>query len=350
MYYHKIDTERVVTIAKIFILGSGSFGTAMAVLFGKAGHEVYLWGRNTELQRTLATERENKRYLKGVPFPDSVNVVEGTEKLGECDRVFILVPTVGVRETAKLCAGKLKDGAVLVCGAKGLEQSSLLRMSEVVAEENPNVPIVAISGPSHAEEIALGVPTAVVAASADIEAAQQIQALSEGSTLRIYTSKDIVGVELGGALKNIIAFAAGVIDGMKAGDNAKAGLMTRGLTEIIRLGVAMGASPLTFSGLSGVGDLIVTCTSVHSRNRKAGLLMGQGKSVDEAVAEVGMVVEGINATMCAYDLAQKYSVDMPITTAIHSFLTGKNTLRGAINSLLVRPQKFETEESWLFQG
>lgn len=334
-------------MANLFVLGSGGFGTALAVMLSGAGHSVRLWGWQDWFQEELRKNRENTELLKGVKIPDEVGIVDDIDGIEEAEVVFFATPTVGIRTTAKMCAGRLKEGAVLCCVAKGLEPGSLLRLDEVIGEELPGHPVVALSGPSHAEELTRGVPTAVVAASADQKAAQRVQDLTANTHVRIYTSDDVIGVELGGALKNIIAFAAGIIDGMGFGDNTKAALMTRGITEIARLGVAMGARPETFMGLSGVGDLIVTCCSMHSRNRRCGIYVGEGLSVAEAVEKVGMTVEGIVATECAYELSQKAGVEMPITTQGYLLIKGQTTVKQVVSALLERPLKHETEANWL---
>lgn len=329
------------------MMGSGGFGTALAVMLSGAGHSVRLWGWQKEFQEKLRLHRENIELLKGVKIPEEVEIVDDVEGIERAQFVFFATPTVGIRAAAKLCAGKLRGGAVLCCVAKGLEPGTLLRLDEVLKEELPGHPVVALSGPSHAEELTRGVPTAIVAASEDQGAAQGIQDLTANTHVRIYTSGDVVGVELGGALKNIIAFAAGIIDGMGFGDNTKAALMTRGIAEIARLGAAMGAKPETFMGLSGVGDLIVTCCSMHSRNRRCGIYIGEGLSVAEAVKKVGMTVEGIIATECAYELSQKAGVEMPITTQAYLLIKGRTTVDQVVSALLERPLRHETEVNWL---
>ncbi len=334
-------------MAKIFVFGSGSFGTALAVTLSSAGHQIVLWGWEKPFQARLRITRENTDFLPGVMIPSDIEIVDDTQLIGDCDVVLIATPTFGVRGVAASCKGKLRPDAVLACVSKGMELSSLKRMSEIISEELPGFPVVALSGPSHAEEVSKEVPTAIVAASKDLAAAEVVQELFIGTKVRIYTSTDLIGVELGGALKNVIAFAAGIIDGMGLGDNSKAALMTRGLTEITRLGVALGAKGETFSGLSGVGDLIVTCTSVHSRNRRAGYLVGQGCTVEQAVEKVGMVVEGITATKCAYQMAQQAGVEMPITNQIYKLVMGETTPHQVIAKLMGRPLKHESESSWL---
>ncbi|MEG1773816.1 MAG: NAD(P)H-dependent glycerol-3-phosphate dehydrogenase, partial [Oscillospiraceae bacterium] len=255
-------------MANLFILGSGGFGTSLAVMLSGAGHRVTLWGWNKKENDVVRAARENVALLKGVGIPEAVKIVDEIDGVEDADAVLIATPTIGVRNAARMLAGRLAPRAVVACVSKGLEPKTLEPLYQVVAEELPGVPFVALSGPSHAEEVARGVPTTIVAASASLAAAQLIQELTANTHVRIYTSDDVLGVELGGALKNVIAFAAGIVDGMGFGDNTKAALMTRGLTEISRLGTAMGARAETLSGLAGVGDLIVTCCSLHSRNRR----------------------------------------------------------------------------------
>lgn len=334
-------------MSTIYVLGSGGFGTSLSVMLSNAGHAVTLWGYDPQEQAQIKAYRENIPLLKGVRIPEEVKIVDKTDGIEHADVVFIATPTVGVRSTARAVAGKLKEGAVVACIAKGLEPGSYKLMSDVIAEELPGVPEVSLSGPSHAEEVARGVVTAMVAASRDLAAAQVIQDLTAGTNVRIYTSEDVVGVQLGGALKNVIAFAAGILDGLKLGDNTKAALMTRGMHEISRLGAAMGAKPETFSGLSGVGDLIVTCCSVHSRNRRCGVFVGEGMSVPDAIKAVGMVVEGVIATDCAFRLAQQLGIEMPITTQIYRVIQGEVDPRTALSQLLERPLKHESEQLWL---
>lgn len=331
----------------VFVMGSGSFGTALAIAVAAGGNETYLWGWEPDFQKTLKLDRENKRYLPGAKFPESLFVVEDTEKIQDADIVLIATPTIGVRDAAAKTSGKMKQGSFIICSAKGFELNTLKMMTEVISEENPSVPVVAFSGPSHAEEVSKGQVTAIVAASDTPQAAAAVQDLFEGSNIRIYTSGDVAGVELGGGLKNVIALAGGIADGMGLGDNAKAALMTRGMTEIARLGAAMGAKYETFTGLSGIGDLIVTCTSMHSRNRRCGMLLGRGIPLREAVEQVGQAVEGVNATFCAHELSLRHGVDMPITRQIYRTLKGELSPAESLGELLGRPQRHESEASFL---
>lgn len=334
-------------MAELLVLGSGGFGTALSVMLCNAGHKVTLWGWSKDENDALRERRENVALLKGVSIPQAVRIVDDVEAAASAEAVIIATPTVGVRNAARLLSGRLPAGAVVACVSKGLEPGSLKLLCDVIGEELPGNPVVSLSGPSHAEEVARGVPTAIVAASRSPEAAQRIQDLTAGTHVRIYTSDDQTGVQLGGALKNVIAFAAGIVDGMGLGDNTKAALMTRGLTEIGRLGAAMGARSETFAGLSGVGDLIVTCCSVHSRNRRCGLYVGEGLSVQQAVEKVGMTVEGITATLCAHALARRMGIEMPITEQIFRLVEGEIDARQAVRALLGRPLRHESESSWL---
>lgn len=334
----------------VFVMGSGSFGTALAVAIANCGHKVYLWGWESDFQLKLSVERENRQFLPDVIFPPLLRVVDATTHMPQADIVLIATPTVGVRSAAAKTRGRLKPGAFIACSAKGFELETYKLMTEIIGEENPGVPVVALSGPSHAEEVSRGKVTAIVAACEHPEPAEAIQDLFEGSHIRIYSSRDVRGVELGGGLKNVIALASGVADGMELGDNAKAALMTRGITEIARLGVAMGARGETFVGLSGIGDLIVTCTSMHSRNRRCGILLGQGYSLERAMEHVGQAVEGVNATYCAHALSQRHGVEMPITRQIYRMLEGELTAAELLGELLSRPQRHESEREFLSRG
>ena len=329
-------------MAKIFIMGAGGFGSALAVMLANSCHNVFLWGHNSDHQKELREKRTNDKLLKGVILPDNISVVDALDGIESAEFIFIATPTFAVRDTAKLLKGRISSSAVIVSVSKGMEKDTLKLLSEVLEEEIPENPHVFLSGPSHAEEIARGAVTVMVAASLDHQSAQRVQELTEGSNIRIYWSDDVKGVQLGGALKNIIAFAAGVCDGLKLGDNPKAALMTRGLAEISRLGVKMGARGDTFMGIAGVGDLIVTCCSCHSRNHRCGVFVGEGMSCGDAVEKVGMVVEGITATKCACALADKYDVDMPIAKTIQRVIDGEINAKEGIALLLERPLKKES--------
>ncbi len=334
-------------MAKLYVMGCGGFGTALSVMFSGAGHDVTLWGWMKSENDALREHRENIPLLKGVHIPEAIRIVDTVDGVEEADAVIIATPTVGVRGTAKLLKDKLSPDTVVACVSKGLEPGTLKPLFQVIEEELPGRQVVVLSGPSHAEEVSRGVPTTIVAAGSTAEAAQRVQDLTANTHVRIYTSDDRLGVQLGGALKNVIAFAAGIVDGMGMGDNTKAALMTRGLTEIARLAVAMGARAETLWGLSGMGDLIVTCCSVHSRNRRCGVYVGEGLTVPAAVEKVGMTVEGITATLCAYELAQKMGVEMPITAQIYRVIQGETNARAAVQALLGRPLRHESETNWL---
>lgn len=328
---------------KIAVIGSGAWGTALAISLCRNGHDVTLWARSAEKADQMKKTRQNPR-LAGVCLPSELNITSNSACVAGCKLVVIASPSVGIRSVCRQVAGYLDEDAVMVSVTKGIEPGTLLRMSQVVGDET-NRPVVALTGPSHAEELAMSMPTGCVAACTEQEYAELVQDAFMSDYFRIYTSPDIVGAELGGALKNVIALCAGVTDGMGYGDNIKAMLMTRGLTEMARLGVAMGANRDTFAGLTGVGDLIVTCTSPHSRNRQAGILLGQGKSPDEARAEVGAVVEGYYAAKSAGELAGKYGVDMPIVRAACAVLYEGVATAQVVEQLLNRSKKPESEDS-----
>lgn len=333
-------------MADIMILGSGGFGISLAVMAHHAGHSVTLWTPFEEEAGSLNRLRENPKLLKDVKLPEEIVVTTSQQAAASADLVIFAVPSFAVRSTARRFAGVIPSKTVVANVGKGLEETSLKRLSQVLAEELDN-PIVALSGPSHAEEIARGVPTTIVAACAGRSSAEQVQDLLMNSTLRIYTNDDVVGVELGGALKNVIALCAGIADGLQLGDNSKAALMTRGITEIARLGVAMGAKTETFAGLSGIGDLIVTCTSMHSRNRRAGILIGQGIPAPQAVEQIGMTVEGYLCAKSAHELAQKARVDMPIIEQAYQVLYEGKSPQDGIRDLMERPKRHESEVIWL---
>ena len=331
----------------VTVLGAGSWGMALASAMQGRGHRVTLWSPFEQEVEHLCAHRGNEALLPGVLLPDGVAVTGELDGVGESDLVILAVPSFAVRPTAHRLVGCLKDGAVVVNVGKGFEKDTQKRLSVVIEEELPAARVVVLSGPSHAEEVARCVPTSLVAASTDPSAAEYVQDLVHTSRLRIYTQTDVAGVEIGGALKNVIAVCAGICDGLKLGDNTKAALMTRGLTEIARLGVAMGAKAQTFAGLTGVGDLIVTCMSMHSRNRRFGILVGQGVPPQEALEQIGMTVEGYHACAIAESLSATYGVEMPITHQCYRILTGECSAADAINNLMLRPQKHEQESSWL---
>lgn len=332
---------------KIAVIGAGGWGTALAVLLGGNGHFVALWARNPATVQELCATRHNKRYLPGVTLPPNVDCTCDLAAATAGAAIIILAaPSHAVRAAAAAAAPHVAAGAIVVSAAKGLEIGSLKRMSEVIAEEIPAAAdrVVALSGPNHAEEVGARQPAAAVAASTSRQAAEAVQEALMTPYFRVYTNPDIVGVELGGALKNIIALGTGIGDGLGYGDNAKATLMTRGLAEITRLGVAMQAQPLTFAGLSGLGDLIATCTSRHSRNRRAGLALAAGKPVGEIEGETGMVVEGVRSACAAYALSRRLDVEMPITAEIYRVLYAGASPREAVGRLMRRGRTHELEE------
>ena len=330
---------------KVCVLGAGSWGSALALVLAKNGYDVHMWTLNEEQAKNINKTKENIDYLPGVVFPSNITVTTNLEETIKDSIIIVLaVPSQAIRSICKQIKSFVNSNQILVDVAKGLEKGTGLRLSEVCEDELPNNPYVTLSGPSHAEEVAKDIPTTVVVASQNLDIAQKVQDIFMSPKFRVYTNPDIVGVELGGALKNIIAFGAGICDGLGLGDNAKAALMTRGIREIARLGIAMGANAATFSGLSGIGDLIVTCTSMHSRNRRAGILIGQGKSLEETLEEVKMVVEGITATEVAYEVSKKLNVDMPITSAIYSILHSNLNPNEVVIDLMMRNKTHEMEE------
>lgn len=332
-------------MAKFTILGMGGFGLSLAVMLNNFGHEVMVWSAFKQEIDDIRRDGENVQKLPGVKISSEIYLTDDISLVSGADIVIFGIPTRKIREVAKKAAPFFTRDTVVVNTGKGLEDGSLKRMSEVLGEELPNNPLVILSGPSHAEEVALGMPTTVAAASKDNKYSDYVQSVMSNNTFRIYINDDIIGCELGGSLKNVIALCAGISDGMGFGDNTKAALMTRGITEITRLGVAMGGKKETFAGLTGIGDLIVTCTSMHSRNRRAGILIGQGVSPEEAIDRVG-TVEGYLCTKAAYELAQKLSVDMPITEQCYSVLFKGLGAKAALSNLMCRPKRHETEPVW----
>ncbi|MFI3211189.1 MAG: NAD(P)H-dependent glycerol-3-phosphate dehydrogenase, partial [Peptostreptococcaceae bacterium] len=327
---------------KICILGLGSWGSALGLVLSNKNYDVCMWTLNEEQSDKLNNNHINEDYLPNIVFPNNMKATTSLEDAIKGSSVVILAtPSQAIRSVCEKIQEFVTENQILVNVSKGLEESSGLRLSQVVKEVLPNNKFVSLSGPSHAEEVAVNMPTTLVSASTDLESARYIQDLFMTPSLRIYTNDDLVGVELGGALKNIIAFAAGVCDGIGLGDNSKAALITRGIREITRLGVAMGAKESTFSGLSGIGDLIVTCTSMHSRNRRAGMLIGQGKSLDETLDEIKMVVEGIVATKAAYKVSKELNVEMPITEAIYKGLYENENPKKIIDNLMNREKREE---------
>ena len=332
---------------KLSVIGSGGWGTALALLLLENGHEVALWSYTEEESRVLRETGENP-MLKGVPLPVELALTTDLACVRGCPVVVLATPSFAARSTARRLAPLLDPGAVVVSVSKGIEQETSRTLTQAIEEEiGEGHPVAALSGPSHAEEVGRGVPTAVVAAARDQGAAELVQDLFMNPRFRVYASGDVVGVELAAAMKNVIALCAGCCDGMGCGDNTKAALMTRGLTEIARLGVAMGGRKETFAGLAGVGDLIVTCTSMHSRNRRCGILIGQGTPPAQAVREIGGVVEGYYAAANAKALADKLGVEMPISAAAYEVLYRGKDPMVVLRELMTREKKHEIEDSWV---
>lgn len=336
-------------MAKVAVLGAGSWGTTLAIHLVKNQHEVRLWEFQPDVAVELERTRENRLFLPGIAIPPSIKISsEMASLVVDAEVILFVVPSFAVRNTARqLNHYDLEhEQIILINAAKGIENDTLLRMSEVLKEELPgrfHHRIATLSGPSHAEEVSNGLPTAIVAASEDMNTAETVQSLFMSSVLRVYTNQDIIGVELAGSLKNIIAIATGICDGLGFGDNTRGALLTRGLAEIARLGTAMGANPLTFAGLSGMGDLITTCTSRHSRNRYVGEQIGQGKTLDEVLSEMVMVAEGVKTTKSAHQLREKFAMDMPITEKMYSVLFENENPQQAVMGLMERNPKSEID-------
>ena len=329
---------------KVTVLGSGAWGTALAMVLLENGNDVTLWSFLEEECKVLRETRENP-MLKGVPLPEKLKLTTDMNAVKGCDAVVIATPSFAVRSTAAKIRELADPGTVLISVSKGIEKDTSLRLSQAIEQEvGDKCPVVVLSGPSHAEEVGRSIPTAVVAAADDIKHAQLVQDLFMNSRFRVYTSTDRVGTEICAALKNVIALCAGCCDGMGYGDNTKAMLMTRGLAEIARLGVALGGKQESFTGLAGVGDLIVTCCSMHSRNRRCGILIGQGKPVDEAIKEIGAVVEGYYAAANARALALKAGVEMPIAQMAYEVLYEGRDVHTVITELMSRAKKAENEQ------
>ena len=327
---------------KIGVIGAGSWGTALANTLANKGHQVKIWDINQDHLKSMEKFRENKAFLPEVRLHDNITIsytIEDT--LMDTDIGLFSVPAQHFRQALTGALPYLKKEMVLVNVAKGIEQKTLLTMSQIAEEVAPEIPYVVLSGPSHAEEVGRMLPTTVAVASKDMKFAEFIQDVFMTDRFRVYTNHDVIGVELGGALKNIIALGAGISDGMGFGDNAKAAMMTRGIAEIARLGVQLGAEVLTFAGLAGIGDLIVTCTSMHSRNRRCGIMIGQGVKPSEAVEKIGMVVEGMYTTEAAYQLAKKVGVEMPITECIYQVINDQIDAKEAVEVLMGREKKHE---------
>lgn len=329
--------------SKIAFLGGGSFGTALAVMLSKKGIVAKIWDRKKDVINDINIKRENIKYLHGTVIPRGVEASDNIKEVITGSSYIVLsVPSHAIRDLCRNIKTVINSTQIIVSIAKGIEEGSCKRLSQVIKEELPNNPIVVLSGPSHAEEVAQDIPATVVVSSEKMQYAEKVQDLFMTNKFRVYTNEDLIGVEIGGAVKNIIALAAGISDGIGYGDNTKAALMTRGMSEIIRIGEKLGGKKETFAGLTGMGDLIVTCTSIHSRNRRAGILIGKGATAKEAMEEVGMVVEGIKACKAFYELKQKLEVSMPITDALYKVIfQGKNPKYG-VYELMTRDKKDET--------
>ena len=329
---------------RIGIIGSGTWGTAIAVLLHNNGHQVTLWSAIPEEIEEIGRTHRHKN-LPEVTLPEDITYTADLEEAMRDKRILVMaVPSVFVRSTARRMKPLCKDGQIIVDLAKGIEENSLKTMSEIIKEEIPQCEAAVLSGPSHAEEVSRGIPTTCVAGSRKRQVAEEFQSIFMSPFFRVYTSPDVRGIEVGAALKNVIALAAGIADGLGYGDNTKAALITRGIAEIARLGTAMGGKPQTFAGLSGIGDLIVTCASMHSRNRRAGILIGKGYTMDEAMKEVQMVVEGVYSAKAALALAKKYYLELPIVEQVNEVLFDNKPASEAVGDLMLRDPRIENSE------
>lgn len=329
-------------MSRIGVIGAGSWGTALAILLNENGNEVTLWSHRESEAETLHSTREHASKLPGVRLPETLQITSDLQQAASDKEILVLVvPSACVRETCERLAGYVQRGTILVSASKGIEAATLKTMSDIVEELIPQAEAAVISGPSHAEEVAKGLPTTCVIGAHSEKTARFLQQVFNSACFRVYISPDMIGIELGGALKNVIALAAGIADGMGYGDNAKAALITRGIAEISRLGIRMGGKPETFSGLTGIGDLIVTCASMHSRNRRAGILIGKGYSMEAAMKEVNMVVEGVHSAKAALLLAQKYDTELPIIEQVNHILFDKMDPGEAVSTLMLRDSKQE---------
>lgn len=334
-------------MANIGFIGAGSWGTALSKLAAENGHKVTVWSIVKEEIEMLKAHHEHLEKLPGVKLPADIRyTTELQEAIQAMDLCILAVPSPFTRNTAKMMSPFVRQGQIVVNVAKGVEEETLMTLSEMIEEEIPQADVAVLSGPSHAEEVGRGLPTTIVAGAKSKETAEYIQNVFMNEVFRVYTSPDILGIELGGALKNVIALAAGIADGLGYGDNTKAALITRGITEISRLGLSMGAERETLFGLSGIGDLIVTCASMHSRNRRAGILIGQGKSMQEAMDEVKQVVEGVYSAKAARGLSKKYGIEMPIIEQVNLVLFEGKPAAQAVSDLMLRDKKIETDSGW----
>ena len=333
-------------MSRITVLGAGGWGIGLAMVATRMEHTVTLWSFDREELESLRRHNENRLRLPGVFLPHGITLTGDMAAAADADMVIVAVPSFAIRSTARLLAPHLRPGTIVVNAGKGLEDGTLMRFSQVLKEELPTARVAVLSGPSHAEEVARRMPTTITASAEDMAVAAAVQSALSHSRFRIYLNSDLVGVELGGALKNVIALCAGIIDGLGMGDNTKAALMTRGLAEIARLGAAMGAQERTFAGLSGMGDLMVTCGSMHSRNLRAGILIGRGTPVADTIRQVG-TVEGYLAAKAAWHLAQSNGVDMPITEQCYRICYEGKDPRQAVSDLIERPAGAEDEPLWM---
>ena len=332
-------------MANIGVIGAGSWGIALSVLLSNNGHNVKVWSIIEDEIKMLKEKHEHKDKLPGVILSDKITfTTDLNEAVKEKDLLVLAVPSPFVRSTTASLREVVADGQIIVNVAKGIEESTLMTLSQIIEEEVPQAEVTVLSGPSHAEEVGRGIPTTIVVGAKNKKTAEYIQNIFMSEVFRVYTSPDVLGIELGAALKNVVALAAGIADGLGYGDNTKAALITRGITEIARLGMAMGGKFETFCGLSGIGDLIVTCASMHSRNRRAGILIGQGKTMDEAMTEVKMVVEGVYSAKAALGLARKYDVQIPIIEQVNQVLFENKPASEAMMDLMTRDKKIESAD------
>lgn len=332
-------------MAKVAVLGGGSWGIALAVLLHKNGHEITIWSALEKEIEMLSTEHEHK-MLPGVKLADDmIFTTDEAEAVKDKDMLVMAVASSYTRATAKRFKEFVAPGQIIVNVAKGIEEDTVMTLTEIIEQEIPQATVAVLSGPSHAEEVGRGVPTTIVVGAKKKSTAEYIRSLFMNEVFRVYISPDVLGIELGGSLKNVVALAAGIADGLGYGDNTKAALITRGITEIGRLGMAMGGRYETFSGLTGIGDLIVTCASMHSRNRRAGILIGQGKSMEEAMEEVKMVVEGVYSAKAAMQLAKKYNVQLPIIEQVNLVLFEGKSAAEAVKDLMLRDKKIEVSDA-----
>ena len=332
-------------MAKISVMGTGSWGTALAILLHNNGHQVLLWSAHSQKAAALNETREDSKKLPGIKIPEGILITDDEkEALASPDVAVFASPSAYMREISRRLSGLVRQGQIIVNVAKGVEEKTLMPVCDIIKEEIPQAVVCVLSGPSHAEEVSRGLPTTCVVSAKKKETAEYLQGIFMSPVFRVYTTPDMLGVELGGALKNVIALAAGTADGLGYGDNTKAALITRGIAEMARLGARMGAKLETFAGLSGIGDLIVTCASVHSRNRRAGYLMGKGYTMQQAMDEVQMVVEGVYSAKAAKELAEKYDVEMPIVMEVNKLLFENKPASEAVKDLMQREKQGEI--SW----